>query len=1430
MMGTDKRGWGVRAFGVACLVGACATAISLDAFSQGRKKPAAKAAPDAGVSSSALAASASVDDSLSDLFSPDGGLAMLLSEDAGMATQRKVAPPPLPPTPEQITGLNELKIEADAYEQSAKDYRATITRIVRQHYDERRKRILTGLDRELGTEKKALAEARAEAIRRLEVFVARYSGSNAQPEATPDAMYRLAALYDERARDLPPSETVASLRPAINLYKQIINQFPAYRETAGVYYYLGHALNDSNRLEEAQQVFRSIVCHNHYPYPVAPDPKNPDRDKVGSLPQDHDNDYWTGWHHRFPTPESLQAATQEPKKGPPGAKPKKEPEQPVVSLETAYINPFPDTCTPLPQKVDPGKDPRYLAEVWWKIGDWFFDETDPKAGPFSFNRAVTAYRRSMQASLVERGVLHGVSMYKLAWTYFKQQRYEAAVRQFVELLRYTDEREKKTGDPGADFRSEAFTYIAGSLTYFDFAGPGEQEPFIPRSDVLDLERDARIAEQKMRIGIQRIQDDKLLPQDQKWSVEIFKSLASEYKEINQLRNQIEISDIILKNWPCYREAPMIQAGIADTYDELTRQSREGTAEYAENSARALDARSKLANYVVGSSVACQDKDKPCWAQCNKDDPEALMAAERLVRGGLQRAAADHTNFARAFFQKARETGDQSDRAELLARALQEYELAEKGWGGYLDQEPNAPDAYESRFWLAEARHGIVQVKVAMGQSPRANDVLRARQAAVAVRDSNEDDKFLEVSATYAVNLAVLVFNDQLRVYRESGGARGLPERAALKFEGEGENRKVVKEPLEPAARFLNLSQEEYIQRVPANVDVNKRIPMFRFNIAESYFLHGLFDDAKKRYAPIYEEDCGKSDFGYRAWERLITMSNLEGDVVSSRKLAEAQKEKSCATSQEQKTAEALIINPTLQEAAYLDAREAYTKAEGMKDGPERQEMWRKAAALYRAALEAAPDRDEAPEAAMNGANAYKQVSEYDKAIAMYNLFIGKYGDDKTLAKLQEGDPRAKPPAPPNPKKYESRVKFLKQAYEQLSKSYVLFFNYRKAAEEYDKISQVARFEEKDRRVAAKNSLILYANMGDRAKTDAARKRLLALNPTAEERAEADFIVARGEFNEWDDKGRDEGANREARGRGMYAMQRYHDANQKNPAANRFVVIAAYNVARTRRAGGDATFREWYKRTIQAYDRFRGSAPIKDGRSSALGSPQAAMAAECEYALLDEELRKSFDYDTNHHRYQGTTVDVISKYRAGAKDAEKYNAQLEHVIDAYLSPEWVVAARSRQGSLYDSLRTGLYNARPPGLKLFNDKEQKILDKFRNSDDPDDQEKADAYEQKRRELWRTTRDQELASADQIAVNRYTQAVFFARKYNVSNPAVDKAIQRLAFLTDIIGDDKMRQYAQTVKDFTYADGMFLRSRPGITSAPDPKPLPLPLPVVPQ
>jgi hypothetical protein len=80
----------------------------------------------------------------------------------------------------------------------------------------------------------------------------------------------------------------------------------------------------------------------------------------------------------------------------------------------------------------------------------------------------------------------------------------------------------------------------------------------------------------------------------------------------------------------------------------------------------------------------------------------------------------------------------------------------------------------------------------------------------------------------------------------------------------------------------------------------------------------------------------------------------------------------------------------------------------------------------------------------------------------------------------------------------------------------------------------------------------------------------------------------------------------------------------------------------------------------------------------------------------------------------------------------------------------------------------------------------------------------------------------------VDRYSNAVVLARRYNVSNPAIVRAIQRLAFFTDVIGEAKLKTYTSGVKDLNYADGMFLRIRPGLVEAPKPEGMPAPLPVM--
>jgi tetratricopeptide (TPR) repeat protein len=1346
------------------------------------------------------------------------------------ASQRYVAPPLPPPTPQQLSALKALQDETVAYEKGAREYRDSITTIVQLHYETKKKEILSGLDREIGTEKGELRKAREAAIASLEAFIEKYSGPRAQPEATPDAMYRLAALYEERARSDDANQDIAiGLKPAIQLYKRVINEFPKYRELAGIYYFLGHAYNDSNRIDEAQQVWRSLVCHNHYGYPTPPDPKNPDADTITPLPQDHDEAYWSAWRNKHQSPASV-------KRGGPDA---------------SFVDPYPQDCEGVPQPgLRPGEEPKYVAEIWWQVGNWEFDQQDlgggyvkeEPAAVYDYDRSASAYQHSLE---FKKPPLYGVALYKYAWTLFKQQRYEAATKEFVHLLLYTDEQQKLTGDPGADFRGEAYTYIAGSLTNIDFKGPEPNEPYIARPDIIDTEPRPDVAEQKLHVAIDRVKEPSLIPQDKPWTIEIYKALATEFRSLNQFNNAIEIYADILRKWPMDPTAPDVQSAIAETYDQLNITKKVGTPEHDAIAAKALEARTLLANYI-GTTP---------WTDANKDNPTALQNAERLVRGGLRLAAAQHTNNGKGQLVSASETNDPNLQVDRLNRALAEYKLAALGWFGFFKQDENAPDAYETRYWLADAKHNQVRIQVLLFklrkerfQAPSQKEIDDAKQAAVDVRDSNEDDKYLDNAAYFVVDESDVNRDLEYQRYDDSKGTQGIERRTNVKFDSDNiETKKIVTDPIPPVVTAGITAREEYVARVPATLDINHHALDYQYYAAETYFLYGHFDEAKARFEPMYKDHCGKDEYGYRAWEKLITMSNVTRDAERSRQLAEAEKAHSCAVTAEQTASAGQIVKPTIEAAYFQDAYKVFMQASKAPAGKERDALWRKAAGMYEAALKEAPGYDGAPEAAINGALAYKQIGEFGKAIDMYTLFIGAYGSEDNLNKLQKGDGKN----PPDPKKYEQRLNFLGQAYDALSTTYYGFFNYGKAADTYDKIASTVRFDDKRRKDAARNAMVLYANIGQRDRASSNYKTFVSLRPTPDEKANADFLLADYDYKQWNPQGADTGTNRNERQAAEGSEQAFYNANRNNPPAAKYALMAAYENFKMKKAVGDPGYTQWAKTTVNAWEFFRAHAQTtKDGKNEATTPPFSDYGAEAEFTPVEEEIRKNYDYETGHHKYTGSTEDVIGKfdksgqevrkghYQVDAKDAQKYDELLEHIVTTYPSVEWVPATIARQGTLYDSLRTGLYNATPPAIKYFTPQQDRLLAQLENSGRDNLIQQAQDLRDSVKEGWRTKKERELAGADELMVRRYATAVALARQYNVRNAEVTHAIGRLAYFTDIIGDAKMREYVTKTKDPTdpsksrtlpYNDGMYVQSRPGLTATPPSNGEAMPIPIAP-
>ncbi|HZU84141.1 MAG TPA: hypothetical protein VE987_14530 [Polyangiaceae bacterium] len=1349
------------------------------------------------------------------------------------------------PTPQQLAAYDTMRQEADAYDRGATDYKDTITTIITLHYEEKKKAILGGLDREIGIEKDELKKARETAIKRLEDFVAKYSGPNAQPEATPDAMYRLAALYEERARtdDDPNADPAVTLKPAIALYKRVIREFPSYKELAGIYYFLGHALNDARRSDEAQQVWRSLVCHNHYAYPVAADAKDPDVDTIVPMPQDHEEAYWKTWRGKYPIGDAL-------KKGPPA--------------DTVFDDPYPQDCAMIPQaSVLAGQEPKYVAEVWWRMGDWEFDQLDLPGGvveyePFAvwdYNRAASAYTHSMQ---YKKPPLYGVALYKYAWTLFKQQRYEAAVREFVHLLNYTDEQQKLTGDPGADFRQEAYTYIAGSLDNYDFVGPRPDEPYIARPDILDTARSPAEAEAKLHVAIDRVQDPRIIPQDQPWTSEIYKALALEFRAINQYKNALAVYQLMLDKWPMDPSAPDTQNAVAEVYDLLSRQTKVGD-ERRDYERKVLEARTALAKYIG---------DTP-WVDANKDNPSALQRAEELVRTGLKGAAVTHTRNGQAAIEAADQTGDAREKLRLTTYALQEYKLAAIGWLGYLKQDENAPDSYKSRYFYADALHNQVRLELALHQfdprgyqEPTSAEIGVAKQAAVDVRDSDEDDQFIDNAGLFVVDLSDVDRDLAFQRFRDSSGTQGVGPRKSPRLEGAVGDQKVVVEDVPDVIQKSMQARDEYIQRVPPERDRQNHATEYAFYTADQYYLYGHFKEAQDRFQPIWEQKCGKDRLGYEAWKRLIQMSNLQKNDARSVQLAEAEKKHTCAVDAGQLTEhnKGDLTDLVLQNAAFDSANQVFDQAKKTPPGPQQDALWRKAGKMYEEALRAAPGHKDAPAAAINSAFCYKQVGEFNKAIELYQLFINAYGSEDRLTYLEKGgiDPDKKsqtPPPdrdPPNPEQYQERIKYLGMAYDALSTTYYGFFAYQRAAESFAKIANTQRFDDQRRSSAARIAMVLYSNLGDR--TNMTRMYDVFVDPkmhlTPDKRAEADYLKASFDYGLWNPNGGDSAGNSAARRQAVGALTQFHTANRNKPEAARYTLEAAYRIGKMTQSANDPAYRTWFKTVIADWEYLKShpAGAIVNGRSSQVSAndaPYSDYGAEADFTLVDEDIKANFDYATGHHHYTGNAPDIVKKLDKDLGEADKtWRPKLEHVATQYGSFEWAAAATARIGSLYDSIRTGLDLVVP---NYFTPQQEALLKKLSGVADKLDAAGQSAQADKIRQQiddtkdvvrakWRETKDKYMEVCTKQAVGKYTTAALTARKYNVKNSSVQSGIARLAFFTDYLGDDKMKGYVESTPNplepghtLDYVNGEFLQWRAGVVSAPPPTGEPAPLPATP-
>ncbi len=848
-----------------------------------------------------------------------------------------------PPTAEQRSALDELRrLDLELYQQRVKEFKETVDATIDRAYEVRRRAIndsyQTRIDEEDARQKKALESA----IAYFEAFLKKYPDS---PPYTPDAMFRLAELYydisylryldysDEyglaqeegRAGDMPLPEK--EFDRSIALFQDLVVRYPGYENVDGAYYLLGYCLKETGREEEARLAWLNLVCPNRYVYDPA----------------------------AFSTEKAGQALG---------------PDNPSASLVTgapaaptgSFVNPFED-CNPVV------KNSRFFFESWWLIGNYHFDYDTSQWG---VETAIAAYQK---LTVDKQHKFYDKGLYKLAWSYYKADRYPEAVRTFSEVVDFSD----RQGIRNSSMRPEAIQYLAVCFFTEDWD--------------MDMMPDKET-------GIQRLQNPDYLPQDATWVREVYDRLGDIYSDNEKHDEAIAIWSLFLEKWPLDKDAPFIQDKIAGSY----RTQRKFVEELA--------ARSRLDDYGRDSE----------WWKANAQYPEAQARVERMAREALITAAITHHQQAQALRAEAKAGQDE----EIMAFALEEYDLASRAYRKYLSQNPDTPDAYELNYQLADALFWSEHYP-------------EARAEYAAVRDSNLDDRFREDAARMVIICLERILEQEIN----KGTITLRQEPPPL----EGEPPAPVSQPLPPLLLELMTEREAFLVREPDSKDA----ATFDYQSAQNYYRYGHWDEARKRYRDIYQKYCRRDEVSIVAWKTLLNMAVEQNDLDAKEQLALLEQKEKCGEGMTAATGgEGIELDKLLGDVAMQRAMTLFTSCIESKDAAVCTEAGDKLVA----AVGRAPDHPSADAALHNGALAYENAQRNKTAMELYGRIVDEYPQSQWVDKC-----------------------LFKQAY-----SANAFFEYEQALRSYRILADQKRFEKSEYRPdAIMNTALILTNLQDYVK-------------------------------------------------------------------------------------------------------------------------------------------------------------------------------------------------------------------------------------------------------------------------------------------------------------------------------------------------------------
>lgn len=1075
--------------------------------------------------------------------------------------------------------LKVMKTAARAFAKAASSYKKQTRQLVQREYQRYRLDIERKYASQIERTEKLQDAQRTEAIDRLQAFTRAYADD---AKLTPDALFRLGELYFEESQiafqaafDSGDDQlTAPDYGPTVRIYFDLADRFPEYRRIDAVYYLIGYCLAEMGDAEAALAAWRHLVCANDFP----------DYRPKAKVETASDT-----------TPETLggragfQSATAED-------------EELFTAVDLKQVKNVYAACTPVSEGA------QFQTETWFRIGEYHFDDyQDPSA----IQLAIYAYEHILE-SPEDRN--YNLALYKEAWAYYRSSRYPEAIRFFGALIDWSDEEQAKTGRAGSELRPEAVQYIALSLAYDDW---NENQV----ADVLEGGPNA----------LTRAQDAKILPQDRKWTPEVYFQLGQVLFDEVKYPQAIAVWEVALKRWPLHPMVPEFTNSIAIAY------TRDNQMEAA------IGWIARLSDYRQGSA----------WWNANLDRPGEQRRAEELAEGGLVNAALYYHQEA----QQTRQRCVAEQDVALCDMAAERYRLASLAYGDYLKRFPNTPRSYELTYNLADTFYWSTNYE---------------RSAAVygEVRDSNLDNRFLSESAR-------LVVESQKRIVekQQATGAYSVLAEPQGAVDEEG-GVQVLTMPL-PLIELVD-ARETYLKRVSYEDDTENVRDAYAFNNGLLFYFYGYWDHAKKRFEDLLELKCKgerADETGRVAWINLRNIAVNEGDRQRVGELGAYLEKESCTFGTadrgeavncalpENKENPYCIAGSDLVNIRYAKAVELFGEAEKTKDKKAQWSKYEQAAELLLNAVNEEPDHPEAPLALEKAALALERTERYESAANLYQRIIDEVGPLRATSPSQQ----------------ERLDAILANAYFRLGVTSDRFLDFDRALASYKMLVDSERFKRseasfvKERR---EDSVINTALLLERVQRydDAERYYLLTQRMVTDP-----AVVRTAQFRRALMSVRQKDCA-EARDRFEAFLS---GQSAKDPAAAPLRVEAAWEIAACSRRLSSSSYEAALTRVVDVFKR--------SGLES--GSVAAEFAARAQYTLAQRLAERSGAVQIRiaKPKTMESYVKALSTAIQAASQQTLDVRELYEPVATFGRARWTIASLVRSGEAYEALSRAVLNA-------------------------------------------------------------------------------------------------------------------------------------------